>query len=385
VSTTVDVAELLADMVAVESLSGRESRLARLLVDRMERAGFRAHVDAAGNAVGIRAGARLDLATDPAARWRDVVLLGHLDTVPGRIPVRVEDGKLFGRGAVDAKGPLAAFVAAAAALDPPQGTRLVVIGAVEEESATSRGARHAATCFQPDACLIGEPSGADALTLGYKGRLLVDAHFEQKAGHSAGPVAAVGERAVAFWNAVARHAAEFNAAPGRAALFDQLLPSLRTIRTGSDGLADTADMTLGLRLPEGFDVAAYERELRQRDRAADLRAYGHEVAFRADRSSPWARAFAAARRARGAEPRFKLKTGTSDMNVLAPHWHCPFAAYGPGDSTLDHTPDEHVALDEVREAVEVLKGMLVEMGCGGIGIGSRDREAGATMHAHEER
>ena len=43
-----------------------------------------------------------------------IVLLGHIDTVPGEIPVRVEDGVLHGRGSVDAKGPLATFVAAAA-------------------------------------------------------------------------------------------------------------------------------------------------------------------------------------------------------------------------------------------------------------------------------
>ena len=40
------------------------------------------------------------------------MLLGHIDTVPGRVPVRREGGRLYGRGAVDAKGPLACFVAA---------------------------------------------------------------------------------------------------------------------------------------------------------------------------------------------------------------------------------------------------------------------------------
>ena len=67
-----------------------------------------------------------------------VVLLGHMDTVRGYIPVKLEDGVLFGRGAVDAKGPLAAFLCATArlvrhgavgALRRP----IVVIGAVEEE------------------------------------------------------------------------------------------------------------------------------------------------------------------------------------------------------------------------------------------------------------
>ncbi len=73
---------------------------------------------------------------------KEILLLGHMDTVPGDIPVRIERDRLYGRGAVDAKGPLAAFVVAAARAQLAPGTRLVVIGAVEEESATSKGARH---------------------------------------------------------------------------------------------------------------------------------------------------------------------------------------------------------------------------------------------------
>jgi len=53
-------------------------------------------------------------------------------------------------------------------------------------------------------------------------------------------------------------------------------------------------------------------------------------------------------------PRFKFKTGTSDMNVVAPKWGVPTAAYGPGDSSLDHTPNEHIAIDEYLTAIRVL-------------------------------
>ncbi len=69
-------------------------------------------MDEAGNAVG-------EIGAPDAART--IVLLGHIDTVPGNIPVRIEAAPagdvLFGRGSVDAKGPLATFVAAAARLD----------------------------------------------------------------------------------------------------------------------------------------------------------------------------------------------------------------------------------------------------------------------------
>src|SRR3712207_8643714 len=110
--------------------------------------GFRAEVDAAGNAVGT-------IGDGP----RRVVLLGHIDTVPGRIPVRIEDGVLHGRGAVDAKGPLAAFVVAGAAASLPEGVRLTVVGAVGEETLGSLGATWLARHRQaPDAVVIGEPS-----------------------------------------------------------------------------------------------------------------------------------------------------------------------------------------------------------------------------------
>ena len=47
------------------------------------------------------------------------------------------------------------------------------------------------------------------------------------------------------------------------------------------------------------------------------------------------------------------------MNVVGPHWpDTPIVAYGPGDSSLDHTPDEHIDLNEYQQAIEVLVGVL---------------------------
>jgi len=66
------------------------------------------------------------------------------------------------------------------------------------------------------------------------------------------------------------------------------------------------------------------------------------------------RAFLAAIRSAGGEPGFVLKTGTADLNIVGPAWNCPAVAYGPGDSTLDHTPDEKLALEDYRRAVDVL-------------------------------
>ncbi|MCA9862051.1 MAG: M20/M25/M40 family metallo-hydrolase, partial [Thermomicrobiales bacterium] len=94
---------LLETLVSIQSLSDQEGPAVAWLCQEMERRGFRTRIDEAGNAIG-------EIGAGP----KRVVLLGHIDTVPGQIPVRIEDGVLWGRGAVDAKGPLATFAAAAA-------------------------------------------------------------------------------------------------------------------------------------------------------------------------------------------------------------------------------------------------------------------------------
>ncbi len=340
---------LLEGMLEIDSLSGQERPLAEFLCAAMEARGMRAHIDAVGNAVG-------EMGTDgPLA-----VLLGHMDTAPGHVPVRREGDLLYGRGSVDAKGPLAAFVCAAARLGAHAGLRLAVIGAVEEESASSCGARHATTTHWPDYCIIGEPSRWDRVTLGYKGRLLVDYRMQQGTVHSAAAHPTAAQRAVEFWNEVAALTRQY----GGSREFERLSPTLRSIHAESDGLCDSAHLSLSLRLPPGCDT----RELRVRLRAlapdAEVHFAGDEPAHRAPKNTPLVRSFLSAIRARGGTPAFALKTGTSDMNIVGPVWNCPIAAYGPGDSSLDHTPDEHLSLAEYGDAIAVLQATLTGLAAG---------------------
>jgi len=341
--TRPDEAALLRGMLEISSLSGEERPLAEYVCAEMGRRGLRAYVDAAGNAVG-------ELGEEGPL----VVLLGHMDTASGHVPVRREGDLLYGRGAVDAKGPLAAFICAAARIGPRAGVRLAVVGAVEEESATSRGARHAATVYRPDACVIGEPSNWDRVTLGYKGRLLVDYALRQGAAHTAGNVPTASERAVAFWNGVAA----LTAAPDGARAFERLSPTLRHIQGDSDGIADTARLSLSLRLPPGCDTRILREDIRRLAGDAETCFSGDEPAYRAPKNTALVRAFLAAIRGHGGTPAFALKTGTSDMNIVGPVWNCPILAYGPGDSSLDHTPHEHIALAEYGRAIGVLTDAL---------------------------
>jgi LysW-gamma-L-lysine carboxypeptidase len=129
-----------------------------------------------------------------------------------------------------------------------------------------------------------------------------------------------------------------------------------------DGLEDRVAMSVGLRLPLGVDVQALKQRMLDWSGEARLAFPYHEPPFRAEKNTPVVRALLRAIRAAGGRPRFKLKTGTSDMNVVGPAWGCPIVAYGPGDSSLDHTPHECIRLDEFRRAVDVLTEALGDLG-----------------------
>nr|BBH94800.1 hypothetical protein KTA_29990 [Thermogemmatispora argillosa] len=353
--------DLLYRMVSIPSLSGQERSLATWLAEYLPHLGLQTELDAVGNLI-----ATVPVATEAAER-APLVLLGHLDTVPGAIPVTIREGKLYGRGAVDAKGPLAAFLAAAARLarHSRAGLRrpIVVIGAVEEEAATSRGARAVVGRYRPAACIIGEPSGSRAVTLGYKGRLLVDGRAVRPCGHSAGPRQTAAEAAAAFWERIRRHAEAWNREHSGTSAFAALQPVLRSIESGQDGLQEWATLRIGYRLPLAYPVQELRDELRRWAAEAELEVdfSGEEAAFQAPRTTRLVRAFVQAMRAMGIQPALKVKTGTSDMNVVGPVWGPEIVAYGPGDARLDHTPEEHLAVEEYMEAIAILERVLMSL------------------------
>jgi [amino group carrier protein]-lysine/ornithine hydrolase len=361
----VEPLDLLTGLAKIYSPSNQEAEAVAYLVEAMEALGFMAWADAVGNAIGV-------MGDGPT----DIVLLGHIDTVAGFIPVRLEGGQLYGRGTVDAKGPLAAFVSAVARVGPQPGRRLIVIGAVAEEG-DSHGAQYVAQHYGPGAApddagtsalnlsgqkpylIIGEPSGWQRVTLGYKGSMWLEYRVQAEVAHSAGRAESASELAVAFWNRVTAYAAEQNVARGAERVFDQLTPTLRGMNSTSDGFTDEATLRLGLRLPPGLAVADVRAALGGLAGGGAAKILDGAVpAFRGEKNTPLVRAFLSAIRQANGNPTFGLKTGTSDMNIAAPGWGSQAVAYGPGDSSLDHTPDEHVDVAEYLRTVDVLAAVL---------------------------
>lgn len=342
--------QTLIELVQHYSPSGQEENAVNYLIQRMKVLGFdKVYKDEVGNAVGVMGEGE-----------KQVVLLGHIDTVQGEINVRVEDDILYGRGSVDAKGPLASFVDAVASLGHERsGWQFVVIGAIDEERDSS-GARHVVDQYRPDFAIIGEPSGWQRVTLGYKGSAASTVTARREMAHSARADETASEAAFAVWEKVCTWVDDFNADKEKA--FDQLLVSLRGISSGNDGFETWASLNLNTRLPETLLPETWYAQLETLAAPESVERRSFAIpAYKAERNTPLVRAFLKGIRAAGGKPGFVLKTGTADVNIVAPVWGCPAVVYGPGDSNLDHTPNEHISLVEYTLAVDVLKNALAAL------------------------
>ncbi|SFC25776.1 acetylornithine deacetylase [Halobiforma haloterrestris] len=347
---------LLIDLVSIPSPSGEESEAADRLVEFFSAHGREAWIDEVGN---VRAPA------DDA-----VLLTSHVDTVPGQVPVEVQpadaedleadvaedegEDVLWGRGSVDATGPLAAMAAAAVR------TGVSFVGVVGEET-NSRGARHLVVDREePDAVVNGEPSGTDGITLGYRGFLVGTYVASSESGHTSRPEPNAIQHATEWWTSV-EEAFDPDSDPdtdgGDVPVFEQVTAKPVAIDGGisDDGLSVEATLEAQLRVPPSMDVETV-RETAEAELEIGTVSWAEPIppVMESPRTEV-ARAFRAAIRKEGEDPRLLRKTGTSDMNLYAGAWDCPMATYGPGNSDLDHAPDERLSLAEFDRSVAVLE------------------------------
>lgn len=168
---------LLTKLLEIYSPSGREEEISSFLAKEMTHLGFHVQKDNIGNVIG------------EVGQGKPVILLcGHMDTVSGYIPVRVEDNKLYGRGAVDAKAALAAMIIASSTLAKAGlSNKILVVGAVDEEG-SGKGIKHLIKeGISPDYAIFGEPSGIENIIIGYKGSLRLKVTCKTENGHSSAP------------------------------------------------------------------------------------------------------------------------------------------------------------------------------------------------------
>ena len=198
VTTLPDVVALTKALIAAESITPATGAVFDVLEAALVPLGFAVERFVAGEAPD---GPVENLLAVRGGRGKHFAFAGHLDVVPpgegwtsGAFAPEERGGLLYGRGAVDMKGAIAAFVAAAART-PSDGTiSLIITG--DEEGPAIYGTRAliermAARGLKPDLCLVGEPTSVDRLgdtiKLGRRGSVNIWIEVPGRQGHVAYP------------------------------------------------------------------------------------------------------------------------------------------------------------------------------------------------------
>lgn len=284
-----------------------------------------------------------------------LLLCSHHDTVPAteawtRPPwtPTLEGGRLYGLGANDAKGCLAAMAVACATADVPRGT-LVFAGVCEEE--VGRGGLEVFLPELPraDSAIVGEPTGLD-VAVAQNGLLVLDCTNFGRAGHAARPHLA--ENPI---YAMARDILAVEAMPleGVHPVAGRTTRAVTVTRAGErhNVIPDRATWTVDLRTTPAYTHA----ELVDRVRSvvsAEVRVRSER--FRPVATPPDAPILAAALAARPAARTFASPT-LSDWAHLG---DLPAIKWGPGRSEVSHTADEWVEVAMVEEAVAAYRAAI---------------------------
>lgn len=338
-----DSIQTLLGLVNHFSPTGNEEAAVKWLVQRMNTIGYtKSYVDDVGNAIGIM-----------GQGTRQIILLGHIDTVKGEIPVEISGDILYGRGTADAKASLAVFVEAVRNIGVKKGWEIIVIGAIDEEG-DSKGARSLVSKYSPEFAVGGEPNNWDRIAIGYKGISKVTISTMKSLTHTARASPSTCETAIQLWNVILGFTNEYNLTQAKA--FNQLQPSLLKWDSGDDGFTEWANLYISTRIPPNFSPEQWVQTLVDLLPNAKIKPIGYAVkAFVSDKNNLLVRSFLHGIRNQNGTPKFVFKTGTSDINTVAPYWKCPAIVYGPGDSALDHTPEEAVSVSEYLKSIQVFE------------------------------
>ncbi|MFV0334054.1 MAG: M20 family metallopeptidase [Tropicimonas sp.] len=361
-----EVTGLLADLVGIESLSGDEGAVQRFIAEWFAAQDIPAAVRPAEGGLG-----NLIVEVDSGAPGRALFLGGHCDTVGigagwTRPPLRatIEEGRLYGRGAMDMKGGLAAAMIATRDLarDTSNWTGRLIFAALADEEAFSRGARgFLKDAPQIDAALMCEPH-FDAIGTGAMGKINIDVEVRGRSAHASRPDEGINAVCEAARLAVVIGDLERPVHPEHGAASHCIL----NISSGDGAyeirVPDRCAFRINWHLMPGETIegalAIVEGLARRACRKAEVAVTLAEPAYGCfelapDHALPELLA-ACAERATGRRPGFEFCHGVSDANLFMGGAGIPTVLFGPSGGGM-HGADEWVCLDQLRQAVEIYR------------------------------
>lgn len=333
-----DVGWLLERLLEIYSPPHGEAELAQWLYRFLKGHISDVWIDGVGNVIAIKG-------SGSPVVW----LHAHMDTVPGPLPVRKVGDVVWGRGAVDDKGPLAAYLKAFLEGEPA-GTLVLTLVTAEEDDSVGTEAILEGGPPRPTHIYVGEPTSLH-VAYAYRGGAKVFIELDSRGGHASSPIYGnIVEELFATYQEVKR-------ALGHEERYTSFTVTPTVVQCGEapNKVPTRCVMVLDVRVPPGKSCVDLIKALPPRARAGQC-----TDPVEVSPTNPAARSLVRALLKLGIEPKLSRKWGTADFNLLAKLTK-NIAAFGPGDPKYAHTEDEHISIGEVEKAAEALKLALGEI------------------------
>lgn len=351
----------------IYSPSGQEKEFSEFIASFLKDHGFKVTFDNVGNVIAEKGSGKPTL-----------LLVSHLDTIPGELPVIVKNGKLYGRGAVDCKPSLAAMVFSIAKYDIDQinAGNIIFAGIVHEEDSLIGIEQFIKSDIQPDCAIFGEPTKINQICIGYKGRICIGFRVLTEPGHvaSSWQYTNAVEVNLEIWKVIKGVCWQLNETycpkESRLKYYNQIIPNLTIISGGkiTNSIPSECIIQVDIRFPPTIKAEIILKNLRQKildfkhvyenqtkrkiqiqenisSTIEGFEAEGDEMIIGALR---WA-IFNTINQ----KPKLIKKTGTTFINLIGLCYKIPSITYGPGDPKLEHTDNEFIDLNDFSKSIEV--------------------------------
>ena len=280
-----------------------------------------------------------------------ILLAPHVDTVPGFIEPHIENDIVFGRGAVDDKGPLIAMLLATwIALENGKKVSFIALSDEENKSAGARELLNEGINFEH--IIVGEPTNTKNVVTEYRGLMHLDIICKAKSEHSSS----------ATQNIIIDMSRKINEISLLPSTYDKpsIVPTI--IRSGEYMNVTPSDayLHLDVRYPYNTDKSNILSPIYEQFKDCEIKIIESVDPVKVSVNSPAVKAVMKGLIKQGIKPFIVRKAGTSDMNILK-NITQSIVTYGPGDSKLEHTELEKITLDEIYIGIQTYLNAIEEL------------------------
>ncbi|MHA1229885.1 MAG: M20/M25/M40 family metallo-hydrolase [Candidatus Helarchaeota archaeon] len=351
--------ETLKKALEIFSPSGEESEIGNFLKDLLIKLGFNnVKKDNIGNVSGeIGSG-------EPV-----ILLSSHMDTINDKLEVHEDNEKIYGRGAVDAKGPLFSLLFGASKfVDKNLNGKIIFAGIVQEEISTIGIETFLNSISGIDYAIFSEPNNTNNIVVAYKGRSLIKILVESKKGpgHPA--------NAWLFNNSIEAGFRFFQQIKnlcetkykGRTPYFS-VIPTITEFQSaeGKNIIPSKAEFYIDLRYPSGIDVDLLFKDIdkeklnfieKNSDFLVKIEILSKVLPYSVNPKLKFIQTLCNSIESI-LETKCKLtrKTGTSFMNVIGNKFKIPTVSIGPGDPRLEHTKNEYIYKNDFLNGIKIVE------------------------------